>query len=231
MTNEPKPVEVQLSEDLKQAVRPDLEKQEKAEMEKGVKDRLAEQERVKYLKMWEIDRYREQSPGVRCLPLFMSQFPLEPNETLIDFGCGSGRADLTLRQKGLKITLVDIAVNCLNADVKEALLPGFLDFVEGCLWDLPADLKPADYFYCCDVMEHIPEEKVDAVLENIKAKNIKGGFFNIATYRDGFGALIGEELHLTVKDAQWWLDKLSKHWRIIMTDTTTLDVKVAVVPL
>lgn len=177
---------------------------------------LEKQEKAKYEKVWTLDAYRVHSPAVRNLGKFFNSIHPEVNDTVADYGCGSGMADLVIREKGCRVVMVDIAENCLNPEVKEALLPGFLDFKEANLWDLPRDLAPTDWFYCCDVMEHIPEEAVDRVLENIRDKTLKGGYFNIATYQDGhFGALSGEVLHLTVKNADWWIDKISKYFLVV----------------
>jgi len=55
-------------------------------------------------------------------------------------------------------------------------------------------------------MEHIPEKDVDKVLRNI-TKSAEKVFFNISLLHDSCGKLIGEDLHLTVKPAGWWIQK------------------------
>lgn len=194
-------------------------------------DQWKESEKIRYEKMWAIDDYRKSSPGMRCLSLFLTECKPQLSEVIGDFGVGSGKVPLVLNEAGYRVVMVDLAENCLDQETKEAIEPGKLDFVQACLWELPDDLEPVDWFYCTDVMEHIPEEMVDAVLENLKAKSKKGGFFNIATYLDGFGDRIDDVLHLTVYPAQWWEEKLSKHWRIISLETTELDVKIVTYPL
>jgi SAM-dependent methyltransferase len=114
----------------------------------------------------------------------------------IDFGCGAGAASAALQEKGFAVTGVD------HVDARRHAI----DFVQACLWDLPP-LK-ADYGFCADVMEHIPFEKVESVIAGIKAACPKV-FFNIHTKKDGFGPkLLGEPLHLTVREPDWWHMKI-----------------------
>ena len=59
---------------------------------------------------------------------------------------------------------------------------------------------------CTDVMEHIPEKDVDAVLNNclLACRHV---FFNISTVPDVSGKLVGHPLHLSVHPYEWWLNK------------------------
>jgi len=72
------------------------------------------------------------------------------------------------------------------------------------------------YGYCTDVMEHIPPDKVDRVLDHI-LKAAQHVFFSISTQEDNCGELIGETLHLTIESYGWWLKKFAErdaviHW-------------------
>lgn len=164
---------------------------------------LAELEREKYEKMWAYEDYRQDSPGERMVPYFLKHVPFMPGDRLIDLGCGTGRAGAKLKSVGLDVTLLDHCESAVDAKVKALDMP----FLEANLWDLP-ELIPYDWFYCCDVMEHIPTEKVDKVLDNITAI-AKGGFFQIALTPDNRH---GEELHLTVESPAWWSEKLTARW-------------------
>ena len=101
--------------------------------------------------MYAQDAYHRVSPGRNLAPHVYEQLSPETGDTLIDFGCGLGRATEFFGQKGLRATGVDF-VNVLEMDVP---------FVRACLWDLP-DLS-CDWGFCADVMEHIPTAKVDDV--------------------------------------------------------------------
>ena len=102
---------------------------------------------------------------------------------------------------------VDIADNCLEEDVA---------FMRACLWRLPK--ITSKWAYCTDVMEHIPEEKVNDVLEQIFERTDGGAFFQIALTKDASGPLIlGEPLHLTIQDTDWWFGQLCKFWDTVVT--------------
>lgn len=165
---------------------------------------LVKREQAKYEKVWKDARYRQSSPGERTILRAMGM-GMKKGDSLIDFGCGCGRPLKAFQQLGLDVLGLDLAENCLDRDLD-------LPFRHTCLWNLPP-LK-ADWGYCTDVMEHIPEEKVDDVLEGIRKSTTKGAFFQIAMRPDSSGMLIiGEQLHLTVKGVDWWKAKLKKHWQ------------------
>jgi len=161
----------------------------------------ADQEKDKYRRMWNCWQYRLNSPGERLVGTFLKHAAWEKGDSLIDVGCGTGRAAKALWEKGFRVTMLDIAPNA-----PEMSLP----FFEACLWDLPGT-PYYDWFYCTDVMEHIPPEHVDQSLYNL-SEMADRGFFQIALCQDGCGDLIGERLHLTVRPHLWWLSKLTKHW-------------------
>lgn len=160
----------------------------------------------KYWRMWEREEYRRLSPGEELAPLAYRALGMDVGDSVIDFGCGPGRATALLKAMGCDVLGVDIAGNCLDAGVDVPLRVA-------CLWDLPEDIE-GDYGICCDVMEHIPPERVDAVLAGIRKATGKGAFFNISFQPDAFGPrTIGEPLHLTVRHPRWWFGKLKQHWR------------------
>lgn len=168
-------------------------------------------EAEKYRRMWEFDSYRKYAPGEHVVNDFLKQARPKQGDTVIDFGAGTGRGALMISLlSGVDVTMVDFASNCLDKDVRD-MLPAqshAFRFVE-------ADLrKPipvsAKYGFCTDVMEHIPPEDVDAVLDNI-LKSAQHVFFQISLVDDACGEMIGEKLHLTVKPYTWWIDKFHKH--------------------
>jgi SAM-dependent methyltransferase len=174
---------------------------------KTKKKTLEQQETDKYSKIWENPDYRTFSPGEDSVHFFMHNFKPPLGSSIIDFGCGSGKASFLLAVLGLKVTAVDLVDNCLDADIKDIIESGKqpITFRKVNLWNLPTDLF-AHYGYCTDVMEHVPTEKVDAVLDGI-LKAVPSCFFQIALVEDEYGASIGEHLHLTVKPFEWWLQK------------------------
>ena len=134
----------------------------------------------------------------------------KPGDTVLDFGCGTGRGAAKLQSMGCIVTGIDLAQNSLDAGVS-------VPVIHACLWDLP-DVT-AMHGYCTDVMEHIPTEKVHAVLSGIAAR-VPQCYFNISTQPDAMGALIGKTLHLTVKPADWCRVELERHWRDVTVNPT-----------
>jgi SAM-dependent methyltransferase len=163
----------------------------------AVKSDVSEKE--KYEEMWKHDVYRDFSPGEQCIGTFIEVARPSPGSTVIDFGCGTGRASAILDNYGLNVTAVDFASNCL--DVKS------LNFVQA---DLSESIPvTAEYGYCTDVMEHIPPDKVDQTIRNIMRASGRV-FFQISLVPDNCGTLIGHQLHLSVHTYEWWLAKFKE---------------------
>jgi hypothetical protein len=183
--------------------------------DEGLAKRLAE--RAKYEKMWALPQYRVVAPGEGVAMLFLEQAKPKTGSEVLDFGAGTGRGALMLALLGgCKVHMLDFAKNCLDEEVRQALTTQ-AHALKFTLHDLykPSPIS-APYGYCTDVMEHIPPEYVDRVLQNIlqAAQHV---FFQISCVEDACGSLIGESLHLTVKPFDWWLQKLQSldcvvHW-------------------
>lgn len=180
-----------------------------------VKVREGNPEALKYGRMWERPEYRAVAPGEDLAAEFVKIARPAPGSDVIDFGCGTGRGALALALPppvggNLRVTMVDFVRNCLDEDVRNALetQSHVLRFVKH---DLEQRLPfAAEYGYCTDVMEHIPEDRVDRVLANVlmAAQHV---FFAISTTDDSCGKLIGEKLHLTVRPYAWWLEQFRKY--------------------
>ena len=162
-------------------------------------------EKQKYEKAWAHDRYRVYSPGEKVCFNYVTKCEPEHGR-VIDFGTGCGRAALLLHKLHFDVTMIDIADNCLDDEVRERIGD---KLIVGNLWE-PLDLPRAPEGFCTDVMEHIPTDQVDAVLKNIMSM-VDRAFFQICLTDDAFGDEIGEHLHLTVKPFTWWRDKLGEY--------------------
>lgn len=165
---------------------------------------LTNPEQSKYDRLWaQHPEYRHSAPGEHLVGVFSSMAEIKPHHHVIDFGCGTGRGALAIaRRTGAKVTALDFSESSLDEHVREAL-GGNLTFEQRDLTQPLCLDRPADYGYCTDVMEHIPPEQVEAVLANI-VTSARRVFLCISTVPDRMGALIGEDLHLTVRPAEWW---------------------------
>lgn len=173
----------------------------------GVENKMTElelAEKKKYDTVWRMPEYRRVSPGELAVDNFLEW--AEPAETLVDLGCGPGRASLILSNK-YKVTMLDISERCLDKPVRLALSDRLV-FRQASLWNFKLPMQ--DYGYCCDVMEHIPEEKVDEVLDCIAA-SCKSAYLQIHLMKD-CGKFIDEPLHLTIKPTAWWHKKILERY-------------------
>lgn len=163
---------------------------------------LEERERGKYARMWENPDYGNFSPGLQIAP-FARQF-MQPGQTLLDLGCGAGKAGQWLSDHGLDVTLMDHVGAQVESD---------LPFIEGCIWEF---MPNVDWIFCADVMEHLPPEKVDTVME-LMASHARQVFLQIHCAEDHFGETIGERLHLTVEKPDWWRSRLCSFFEPVFT--------------
>jgi len=172
-------------------------------------------EQGKYELMWKYPQYRRVAPGAQVAEQFLRLAQPRTGSTVIDFGAGTGQgamcmalaADLLYRQP-VKVHMLDFARNCLDDEVRDAVAAQpLLEFTQHDLTK-PAPLS-APYGFCTDVMEHIPPDQVDLVLQNILAA-AQHVFFQISCTDDSCGTLIGEKLHLSVHPPAWWKEKLEK---------------------
>lgn len=167
--------------------------------------KMSEQE--KYQQMWDIDGYRQVSPGELVAKTFVDVVKPEPGARIGDFGCGTGRGGLAISKLiDCDLTMIDFTENSRDPEAQ-----GFR-FIKADLTNpIPAMVR---HGYCCDVMEHIAPEDVDEVLNNVLSA-CKDCFFQISTIPDSMGAEIGQQLHLTVEPHSWWKEKLLKHGEVL----------------
>lgn len=79
------------------------------------------------------------------------------------------------------------------------------------------DVKPLgtfDLVTCTDVMEHVEEDKVEAVIADLANYTGKVLFVDIACYPTGkvfdSGPYEGQDLHITIREPDWWIDKFDE---------------------
>ena len=166
-------------------------------------------EREKYEAVWRNERYRSQHDGLAVVDEAFAAMGCQPGDTLIDWGCGTGRAAMRFKELGLDALCFDIAANCLDPDVK-------IPLVVGALWEARTGID-ADYAFCTDVLEHIPEDYVGMSLDMLAARTHRAAFIQVDTVMDLSGPEMKPpmRLHLTVRDRKWWRDELHKRWKTV----------------
>lgn len=69
---------------------------------------------------------------------------------------------------------------------------------------------PADLVWCVDVLECIPEEDMDMVIDDLFRLALKGLFVTVASYPAKKTLPNGENAHLTIKPEAWWRQKFNE---------------------
>lgn len=168
-------------------------------------------ERLKYKRTWAQPWYSENSPGLGMVPHFLQSVEWERGDVVLDAGCGTAREALAIKEAGLNVVCLDF-VDARLGLAKE------LKFIDCCLWEAKG-LPKFDWVFCCDVLEHIPTEHVDAVLDNLARATINGGLLQIALFPH---VMTGETLHLTVMTPGWWERKIKQRWHVQMSTISQL---------
>ena len=127
--------------------------------------------------------------------------------SIVDLGCG--RAELSKHFE--RYTGVDVSAFAVGENRKDRRG----QFHHSSLHDLSCLVGlEFDAAVCSDVMEHIPPDKVDAVLQSIAGVCSKVWAFNVSCRPSGTIGPQGENLHLTVQSPEWWQAKLAEFFVI-----------------
>lgn len=108
--------------------------------------------------------------------------------TVLDYGCGQGALKRMVEEPG--------EIVCAEYDP--------------CIPGKDALPQPADIVVCSDVMEHVEEDCVGAVLDHIASLTQKLAIFVIATGPSRKIMADGRQAHITLHDMEWWRKALER---------------------
>jgi SAM-dependent methyltransferase len=168
----------------------------------------AAQERKKYEEIWSFPEYADYSPGGEHVERFMELCKPPYYATVIDIGCGRGNAGLELQKRKLNVWWLDITGAALDPKIECA------DFIEAPLWSHWQRPMGWHYGFCVDVLEHIPTEYTMLCIERI-VRACGVSYLVINNEPDAFGKKIGEPLHLTVANFDWWKIRIATIGKLI----------------
>lgn len=112
------------------------------------------------------------------------------SKTLLDYGCGKGFQYINIRLDHYW----GVSVSCYDKFAK-----GFCEF----------PLSEFDGVICVEVLEHVPEEQIDEVLRRIFGAAKKFVFLTVATKEAKKKFSNGENVHILLKDQEWWMQKIN----------------------
>ncbi len=186
-------------------------------------------EKKKYDVIWRDDLSdKECNSGEAFVSFFFDGFEgeIRAGQTIIDFGCKTARVTKDFLAKGLNVTLVDTSPYSVDEEIRKllTLFSSQVHFVQACLWQLPNSLKAAYWIYCCEVLEHIPQDSIDTVLAQMAQRMRFGGYFSICLKDNATNKKLNRPPMLTVKGKAWWEKKLQKHFTIIGEDAIADDL-------
>ena len=74
---------------------------------------------------------------------------------------------------------------------------------------------PAQLSCCIDVLEHVEEHCLPAILADLKAITKRVGFFTIHTGPAAKTLSDGRNAHILQRPSSWWLPRLCEHFEIV----------------
>lgn len=147
--------------------------------------------------MWDVDAYSVNSPGKQLVDYFINIAKPPIPCFILDVGAGAGAGSRELKSRGFHVQAFDITDAAWKHDD--------IKLTTGSIWRDMNFRTKFDFGYCCDVMEHIPQEFTALSVSEI-LRNCERAFLSISFGPDNCGVWIGQPLHLTVKPFTWWRD-------------------------
>lgn len=134
-------------------------------------------------------------PGKRWeYPWALERAALRPGERVLDVGSGRSIFPVYLADAGLRVAALDLALDPRLSDDVE--------WVEADMTAMPLPDRSFDAVFCISVIEHLPEERIPAALQEIRRVLVPGGRLLLTTdfYEDA--------------DAELWYEGPDRRFRV-----------------
>ncbi len=153
------------------------------------------------------DSSKSKSFNSRCYSLLKQKSDIR----LIDLGCAGGGLVRTILEDG------HTAVGLEGSDIAQVMgkgeWPHCSKHLFTCDITKPFTLRSADgeqalfdVVTAWEVLEHIPENSLDSLADNIRRLLLPGGYFIASVDTSLYGnPLLGGGYHVTLKEKDWWL--------------------------
>jgi len=153
-------------------------------------------------------------------------------DSIMDIGCSQGMIVETFKNKGRKSIGIDVSPKAIENSKKL----GYNNCYVASVTEIPFEENSVDAVFSCDTMEHLIENDVKQAISEIKRVARKYLFLKISYEEEKNRTWINKlhannkfmgisNLHLTVKDKNWWKNQLEDNsWKIIEDDFNDLIV-------
>lgn len=134
-------------------------------------------------------------------------------DTLSVLDCGCGHSPILNIYNIDTYVGIDIStyqINQLNNKNKNKSLK----YYQGSIDDLSKFKdNEFDYVWCSDVLEHIEENRIDAVFSEISRVS-KYSIISMSVRKSKVLSIDKEQLHQTIKPFEWWNNKITKQFKV-----------------
>jgi len=147
--------------------------------------------------------YRNHNWGLITLHYWLPHLGLRQPASILEVGCGNGK--LCQMLSDMKYNVVGLDIVSSSYDRKD------YDFVKHDLASgrLPFKDKEFDYCVSFDVLEHLEGKWVEEVIWDMFRVTRKKVIIVVPCIHKVISPLM-KELHLTVKSAEWWIEKMNR---------------------
>jgi len=160
-------------------------------------DKLLAYEKEKYRELWGSGPYR----GPNAVPFAEGLSSVIWGHCL-DIGCGDCATMDELNKNPL--------IKCSGLDIVTDQCPEGREVYEGTIWQMPFRDNQFDFTLSTDVLEHIPTEKIEEAIQEIGRVTKRKTFHYISTW-PAVTEYQGEQVHLTVREPDWWERMFKEH--------------------
>ncbi len=124
-------------------------------------------------------------------------------ESVLDVGCGRGYVIRVLENEGIKVTGLDISHHCWHTRATDSMRVCDITITP---WGFAN--KAIDLCFSSNLLEHIPEDKIDSVIQEMVRVSKRG--LHAIHFTDHGYVEADKDIditHVTMKNKQFWLDK------------------------
>lgn len=126
-------------------------------------------------------------------------------ESVLELGCARGYVLKRIQDTGIEGYGVEVSKHCYHTRVADRIT--CLDLLCGNVEYWKDHQHPVDLCYSVAVLEHIPEDKIDRLVQIMKYVSKRGlHAIDFGEKDDGF-----DKTHCLLRSREWWINKFKEH--------------------